>query len=269
MAKAGYTGTELGDWGFMPTEPELLQSAIKKRGLNMLAAFVPVDLSNLPAHAEGAERAVRTAALLAEVAPRPYIVLADDNGSNKIRTKNAGRITLAHRMTDDQWPVFIYGAQKVALAVLEETGVKTVFHHHCAGFIETPMEIERFLDETDENLINLCFDTGHYTFAGGNALEGLKKHASRIKHVHFKDCDPKIAEQSRAKNWDYFESVKRGVFCELGKGEVPFKEITEELNRLNYSGWIVVEQDVLPGMGSPYESAVRNRQYLNEIGLTE
>jgi inosose dehydratase len=32
-------------------------------------------------------------------------------------------------------------------------------------------------------------------------------------------------------------------------------------------GWIVVEQDVLPGMGTPKESAQRNREYLKSIGL--
>ena len=54
-------------------------------------------------------------------------------------------------------------------------------------------------------------------------------------------------------------------FCELGRGDVDFPAFLAELRKRNYDGWIVVEQDVLPGMGSPYESAERNLRYLNSI----
>jgi inosose dehydratase len=85
--------------------------------------------------------------------------------------------------------------------------------------------------------------------------------------VHFKDCQPQVAEQARAEGWDYFNSLRHGVFCELGKGNVPFASVVERLYRNNYHGWIVVEQDVLPGMGSPKASAQRNRAYLKTVGL--
>lgn len=267
MVQAGYAGTELGDWGFMPTEPKLLQSELSKRNLSMLAAFVPVNLAEESAHKEGIENAVKTARLLAEVSPHPFIVLSDDNGKNAVRTKMAGRIRAEHQLTESQWKTFASGAEAVARAVLDETGVKTVFHHHCAGFIETPAEIDRFLQSTNPLLIGLCLDTGHYTFGGGDALSAYKKHADRIWHVHFKDCQKALAEQSRKDEWDYFESVRKGIFCELGKGEVDFAGVAQELKNRDYSGWIVVEQDVLPGMGTPLESAIRNRTFLQNIGI--
>jgi inosose dehydratase len=95
---------------------------------------------------------------------------------------------------------------------------------------------------------------------------GMKAYKDRIWHVHFKDCHPNIAERSRAEKWDYFTSVRNGIFCELGKGDVDFARVKEELQRNGYKGWIVVEQDVLPGMGKPKESARRNREYLAGIG---
>jgi inosose dehydratase len=85
--------------------------------------------------------------------------------------------------------------------------------------------------------------------------------------VHFKDHDPQVHARSREEGWDYLTSVERGIFCELGKGDVPFPAIIAELDKMAYEGWIVVEQDVLPGMGSPKESAQRNRSYLESIGL--
>ncbi len=95
----------------------------------------------------------------------------------------------------------------------------------------------------------------------------LKKHAHRIWHIHFKDCHPGIAARSRTEGWDYFKSVGNGVFCELGKGAVNFSAIVKELNAQKYSGWIVVEQDVLPGMGNPKVCAQRNREYIKSLGL--
>lgn len=267
MSRAGYAGTELGDWGFMPTNAQKLKEELSKRKLQMLAAFVPIDLSNEDAHGEGVDRSVKTAELLASVSSKPFIVLSDDNCKNKNRLEKAGRITRKDAMTDRQWSNFIQGTHKVAREVLRKTGVRTVFHHHCAGFVETPWEIDRFLSATDPQLIGLCFDTGHYAFGGGDALDGLRKHASRIQHVHFKDCDPRVATRGRESNWNYFQSVQHGIFCELGKGAVPFGALADELRNVGYNGWIVVEQDVLPGMGSPYESAVRNRAFLSEIGL--
>jgi inosose dehydratase len=268
IAATGYAGTELGDWGFMPTDPLALREAIHARGLTLLGAFVPVRLKDPAAHAAGVEVAVRTARLLAGAEGGvPFIVLADDNGKVPDRTANAGRITSQYGLSEAEWQVFAEGAELVARAVKAETGLRTVFHHHCAGYVETPAEIEQLLARTDPSLLGLCIDTGHYRFGGGDPLALLRAHFDRIWHVHFKDCHPAVAAQSRQECWDYFTSVRNGIFCELGKGEVDFPAFKAELERLGYDGWIVVEQDVLPGMGKPRQSAQRNRDYLAGIGL--
>ncbi|MCZ7542269.1 MAG: TIM barrel protein [Anaerolineae bacterium] len=268
MAQAGYAGTELGDWGFMPTDPGALRAELKQRGLALLAAFVPVALADPARHAEGEAVAVRTARLLADAAGAGcFIVLADDNGSVAARTQNAGRITPELGLSEAQWQVFAEGADRIAQAVHEQTGLQTVFHHHCAGYVETPAEIYNLLSLTDSDVLGLCLDTGHYMYGGGDPLDALKRYRDRIWHVHFKDCHPGVAAEARAQGWDYFEAVRHGVFCELGQGAVDFPAIVAELRASGYDGWIVVEQDVLPSMGSPLESARRNRAYLASLGL--
>lgn len=268
MRKTGYDGTELGDWGFMPTDPEVLAAELGRRHLVMLGAFVPVALANPVDHERGVETAVRTARLLSAVGGQtPFIVLADNNATDPVRTQNAGRVTPEVGLTAEQWRIYAAGAEKVARAVRNATGLRTVFHHHCAGFVETPAEVQTFLDLTNPNLIGLCFDTGHYRFSGGDPVAGLRQHADRIWHVHFKDCQPEVAARSRAEKWDYIKALHHGVFCELGKGEVDFPAVLVALRELGYQGWIVVEQDVLPGMGRPKESAQRNRLYLSNIGI--
>ena len=268
IAGTGYQGTELGDWGFMPTDPKQLRDEIHSRGLTLLGAFVPVMLKDPMAHAAGIEMAVRTARLMAEAeGDTPFIVLADDNGKIPLRTQNAGRVLPEHELTESEWKIFAEGAEKVASTVKEETGLRTVFHHHCAGYVEQPNEVDMLMKSTDPSLLGLCFDTGHYRFGGGDPVVGLCKYRDRIWHVHFKDCQPEIAAKSRAEGWDYFTSVRNGIFCELGKGEIDFSAIKKELQDMGYDGWIVVEQDVLPGLGKPKESARRNREYLESIGF--
>jgi len=268
IRETGYQGTELGDWGFMPAVPTELRKELDKRSLSMVGAFVPVFLKDRSKHPAGAEVAVRTAKLMADAGyPDAFIVLADENGSVKERTLNAGRISPSMGLTDDEWKVFAEGANLVAREVKARTGLRTVFHHHCAGFVETPGEIDSLLTYTDSSLVGLVLDMGHYMFGGGDPLHALKKHSGRIWHIHFKDCHPGIAAKSRAERWDYFKSVGNGVFCELGKGSVDFHAIIKELHAQKYSGWIVVEQDVLPGMGNPKVCAQRNREYIKSLGL--
>ncbi len=268
MQKTGYEGTELGDWGFMPTDPALLKKELRQRALTLLGAFVPVALKDESTHAAGEAAALKVARLLSAVeGSSPFIVLADNNGSIPERTQNAGRISAAMGLSDAEWKVFAKGVDRIAKAVNQETGMRLVFHHHCGGYVETPAEIDQLLALTDPALVGICLDTGHYQFAGGDPVKFLQENAKRIWHMHFKDCEPAIAAQSRREGWDYFKSVAGGVFCELGKGAVDFKAVKVELEKAGFEGWIVVEQDVLPGMGKPFNSALRNREYIKSIGL--
>jgi inosose dehydratase len=268
IRETGYQGTELGDWGFMPTVPAELKKELDKRSLAMVGAFVPVFLKERARHAAGAETAVKTAKLMADAGfPDAFIVLADENGSIKERTLNAGRVTPSMGLTENEWKIFAEGADLVAGEVRSRTGLRTVFHHHCAGYVETPEEIDKLLSLTDPSFVGLVLDMGHYMFGGGDPLQALRKHKDRIWHIHFKDCQPDIAKKSRKEGWDYFKSVANGVFCELGKGSVGFGAIVKELHSQKYSGWIVVEQDVLPGMGNPKVCAQRNREFIKSLGL--
>lgn len=268
IRETGYEGTELGDWGFLPTQPYKLFQDLSERNLDLLGAFVPVNLRNADSHVAGISYALKIAGLMYYAGyENARIVLADDNGTVDARVQNAGRITPAMGLNYKEWKVFAEGANQIAYAVKEAFGFETVFHHHCAGFVETPEEVEMLIEHTDENLVGLCLDTGHYHFGGGDPIDALKKYKDRIWHVHFKDFDPIVAEQARINKWDYFTSVKHGIFCELGKGAVDFKGVLAELEKQNYTGWAVVEQDVLPGMGDPKFCARANRDYLKGIGL--
>ncbi len=266
MQETGYAGTELGDWGFMPTDPALLRDVLAARELQLVGAFVPVALGDASAHKEGIAQGVRTARLMAEAGfPDALVVLADQNGSVPSRTNHAGRVTPDLSLSADEWRVFADGAAGFARAVRDETGVRTAFHHHCGGYVETAAEIEKLLASTPEDSFGLVLDMGHYRYGGGYPEAAIRLFWDRIWHIHFKDCSAEVAARSRAERWDYLRAVREGVFCELGRGSVDFSMIAQELKNREYDGWIVVEQDVLPGMGSPSECARRNREFVRDL----
>ena len=268
IAASGYAGTELGDWGFMPTDPAQLCDELDQRDLKMLGSWVNVNFQDKDRHEESTEACVRTAKLLAAVGgQKALVVLGPDPYTNPMRSLNSGRIKPEMSLDEEGWRVFAEGANHAARRVMDETGLRSVLHHHTGTWIETPAETERIMDMTDEDIVGLVFDTGHWAFGGGDPLSGIRQFADRIWYVHFKDRDPSVHEQSRIQEWDGPQSVGRGIFPELGRGDVDFPGVLKELDKIGYDSWIVVEQDVLPGLGAPLESATRNREYLRSIGL--
>lgn len=266
IAGTGYTGIELGPYGYLPADPEKLREELSARGLQLLSAFVPVRLVERNAHAAGAEAALKVGRLLAALGAK-YIVLADDNGSIPELVSQAGR-RKGSALTDAHWDIFAEGVNMIAKRLNDELGLSVVFHHHCAGYVETPDETRELFKRTNPALVGLCLDTGHWHYAGGDAVQGIQEFGERVRYLHFKDCSPKIAQQARLSGLDYFQAVQAGVFCPLGQGEVDFPGVVRAMEALGYDGWAVVEQDVLtddPGVPKRFSQA--NRDYCTRIGL--
>lgn len=276
LVATGYTGTELGDYGYMPTDTAALREALTLRNLTMLGAYEGVFWRDSSEHKAGLEKILRNARLLKSVADigdpetQPFVVIADEHSRDMPRFTNAGRITSDLSLSRGDWATFARGVDHAAKAVQEETGLRSVFHHHCGGYIEAPWEIEELLARTDSRYLGLVFDTGHFLYGTGTndgdlVLTALETFKSRIWYVHFKDCSQAIATASREHQRNYKQAIGAGVFCELGQGGVDFAAVTKKLEQLGYDGWICVEQDVLPGMGDPKVSAAHNRQYLAKV----
>lgn len=268
LAATGYTGTELGDWGYMPTAPSQLRAELAARNLQLIGSWVTVRLYDADYHQQGLERALKVARLLAEVGGEHCVInIGDDHSTVPSRLDNTGRIQPEHTLPDELWASYVAGASMVAEAVKQETGLRSCLHHHGSTYVETPAEIDTFLSLTDPDLLGICFDTGHYMLGGGDPVAGIRKHADRITLVHFKDFLPAVVARADEQGWNYQDLVGQGMFCELGQGSVDFAAVKQALEDIGYQGWLVVEQDVLPGMGTPKASAKRNRDYLASLGL--
>lgn len=264
MAEAGYEGTELGPYGYLPTDPERLIAELSSRGLRLVSAFVPVHLAESQRHETDFNEAMKIAKLLAR-AGAPLIVMADEMGGDRMSV--AGRVDEERDgMSEDQWRGAVEILSRIARAC-RGLGLVTAFHHHAGTLVETPAEIERLCASTDPSLIGLCLDSGHYMYGGGDPVNAVKKYGSRILHLHLKDVRREVLQSVREDGVGFLDAVRRGVFCELGEGAVDVPAITQGLMNCGYEGWALVEQDVdadQPGV-NPYESALRSRQYLREV----
>lgn len=267
ITEAGYAGTELGPFGYLPTEPNQLKSELSSRSLQLVASFVPIPLAHPDRHEDGYQEAMKVARLLAQSGAR-LIVLADEMSDARMAV--SGRVNESRDgMNDSQWE----GAARVLRSIAEscrELGLSSVFHHHAGTFVETPKEVARLCDSLDADLLGLCLDTGHYFFGGGDPVEAVRLYGARIRHLHLKDVQLPVLESARRDGIGFLEAVRRGVFCELGSGAVDLKRVIEAMNAVGYAEWAIVEQDVdtRDENVKPFESALRSRQYLkNVIGI--
>lgn len=266
IKETGYEALELGPWGYLPTDPAVLRPELEKRGLRVLSSYVPVNFTD-PAAIDEAEAFALTVGRLLAAMNAVAIVLAADNGTIRELVQRAGQRTGSY-LSPAEWDSFAAGVNRVARRIRDELGLKVVFHHHCAGPVETPAETRALMDRTDYDLVGLCLDTGHWEFGGGNALDAVREYGERVRYLHLKDHDPNIHAMVREEGMDYFAATAAGVYCELGKGSVDFPGIVAEMEKLGYDGWAIVEQDILTDdLDAPRQSARRNREYLRSIGL--
>jgi inosose dehydratase len=272
IAASGYEGTELGPYGYLPTDKDALERELDARNLTLGSSFVPVSLEDPAATDAVIAHCLKVASLLAQFGVKELIV-ADDEGP--MRQANAGRIPRdgSKGWTAAEWKNAIATLESIAKRVMDQHGLNVVVHHHAGTYIETPEEVDRLLEGTKPELVNLLLDTGHYVYGGGDPVDLAKRRGDRIRYVHLKDADKAQLANVRSTDIPMQDAWKRGIFCALGEGVVDFKGVAAELAKRNYDGWMIVEQDIVPDENGkfnpdPTESARKSRKYVKEaLGL--
>ena len=269
ISLAGYAGTELGPFGYLPQDSALLRERLDELGLSLLAAYVQINLVDPAAKQDEYDETFATTRLLSQMGCE-WIVLSDALFFDSNRTRRAGRIRPQDGMTEDEWRRFISNAEDYGKRALEDYELQAVFHPHVGAWIETEAEIDRLMNETDPSYVNLCLDTAHCMYGGGDPVTVGRRWSERLKYLHIKECDNRVLENVRDKGWDYFRAVELDVFPELGRGSVDFAGLLDLLREMDFNGWAVIEQDILPVRGlNPLDSAKRNLAHLQGLGYAE
>ena len=168
-----------------------------------------------------------------------------------------------HVMNDEEWDIFCKGLNHLG-KIAKDRGFKLCFHHHMGTVVQTSEETDRMMSNTDPDLVFLCYDTGHFTFAGESPLTMLEKYVDRIGHVHLKDMRLPVVEEARKNNWSFLQAVRNGAFTVPGDGDVDFDPIFKVLADAGYKGWLLVEAEQDPAKANPLEYAMKGRAYIRE-----
>lgn len=269
IAEAGYEGTELGPYGYLPTDPTALGIELNRRKLKLGSSFVPMNLPDRSARDACVEHALQVGALLKTQGVQ-YVICADEG--TQAQRDHAGRASKP-TWSPDAWDHAIGTLEAVAKALRDKHDMSTIVHHHAGTGIESRAEIDTLLERTKHGEVDLLLDTGHALYGGADPLELVKEHGERIVYLHYKDIDPTMLNKVRSTQIGMEEAWKQSVFCQLGEGCIDFAAITDHMRKLGYEGWVIVEQDVVPDDDGnlnpdPVQSARASRRFLkNELDL--
>jgi inosose dehydratase len=264
-AEAGYTGIELGPVGFMPEDPAVLAEALDEHGLELIGGVVFRAFHDPSQWDDVMDGAVRTCKAL-KAHGAQHLVLIDSISPRRAPT--AGRAGEAEQMDQAEWSAFRDRIATVAKMGAEDYGLTVGIHAHAAGFIDFEPELERLLDEVDEKVLKICFDTGHHSYAGFDPVSFMKRHINRISYMHFKDIDPDVKAAAIANRTGFYDACGQGIFCNLGQGDVDFPAVRQILLDHGFEGWCTVEQDCDPLLDpDTLGDATANRAYLKSIGF--
>jgi inosose dehydratase len=265
MVVAGYTGTELGPYGFYPTDPHVLEPELKQRKLKLLGSFVPAVLSD-PASTKVVVEHIRKVGGLLAALGAPFLVLAD--AQSEERDRIAGRVPAdgSKGWNTEQWKQ-VGRVVAEAAKVTQDFGLDLVFHPHISTYVETAAETEQFYDVTSGTGIGLCLDTGHCAYAGDDSAEEAEKYRDILRFVHIKDVDAKVIAEVRRTEMNFEQAIEANAFTIIGQGSIDFPQFFQVLKKNGYSGWMVVEQDVKFGatIMPPVESIAASLRYLQQV----
>lgn len=258
-ALAGFQGTEVG--GKFPTDPAVLNKALKLRNLSIASQWFSSFLCSTP-YEENEAAFIRQLDFLETV------------GASRINVCELTRNLFAEECSmfgenkpvamDEEWELLCDGLNKLG-KVAADRGFKLCFHHHMATVVQTLEETRRLMNGTDPRYVFLCFDTGHFTFSGEDAVQAAEEFAPRIGHVHLKDIRPEKMKQAYEEGFRFRRAVLEGCFTIPGDGCVDYPRIFEILDKAGYEGWMIVEAEQDPAKANPFEYALMARNYIGKF----
>ena len=253
----GYQGFELGNK--FPRESVALRNVLSKHGLELVSGWYSGRL---------AKRSV--AEEIAAVGP--HLKLLADNGAKvmvygEVADSIQGAPEPLYKrprfFKAEDWQAYADRLTAFARHTLAH-GVRVAYHHHMGAYVETPADVDKLMALVGDE-VGLLFDSGHMTFAGGDASAMLAKHVKRVCHVHCKDVRRSVIRRARNGDWTFLQAVINGAFTVPGDGDIDFRPLLQSLYDNGYEGWLVVEAEQDPVVAPSYRYAEKGCRYLQDL----
>ncbi len=250
VAAAGYRGTELGPFGFLPKDKKQLRDELGRRGLALIGATHVHTFGDRGSAAKLMATLDELAPLLSELGAQHLVIMDESNWY----PRQAQGV-----LDEDGWRGLVATVRE-AQQRIEEHGLKASFHPHLGTGVELEPQIDRLLEET---AIDLCFDTGHHAVWGQDPLSYMQKVWGRIAYLHLKNVDAAVRRRLLDGSLPLHESYAAGIMAPLPDGAVDIQAVMRFLEAQRFDGPIVVEQDVAENASeAPLALARRNLDYM-------
>jgi inosose dehydratase len=261
--EAGYRYSELGPFGYLPPDPGVVRDAYAGRGLTLTGGTVEAALHNGREALEAAKRACdEEMAVIGPNGARHLVILPASY------TDFDGKLVESPSLTTEAWAALTSGMSELGRYVAERHDAVLVFHSHADSHVGSQGEIERFLDETDPEVVQLCLDTGHVAYCGADNLKIIRDYPDRIQYVHLKQVDPAIRARARDEKLGFAPAVRLGAMVEPPLGEPDMPALLAALGALDRELFCIVEQDMYPcDFDRPLPIATRTCEYFRSCGL--
>ena len=253
----GYAGFELGNK--FPKDGPGLKAKLDEFGLVCVSGWYSGFLAEVPASQTDAQAVAaeieRAQAHMRKLQYNGVKVVVYGECAGTIQGQIDTPVAKRPKFKDEAaWAGYAARLNAFGQHLIETYGIKLAYHHHMGAYCESPADLDTLMRLTDAN-VGLLFDTGHITFAGGNALAELKKHIGRVVHVHCKDVRENVMRKARNNDMSFLNAVLDGVFTVPGDGMIDFEPILALLAEHDYTGWLVVEAEQDPAVAPSYEYA--------------
>ena len=259
VAEAGYEWIELGPYGYLPADPNELKDQLDSHGLGVLAGTVFEHLHRPDSWDAVWTQVTNVAALTQAVGGKHIVVIPD-----VWRHHKTGEPVENRELTSEQWKQKTSGLDELGRRILEEYGLHVQFHSHADSHVGYQPDIVRLLESTEPEWVNLCFDTGHIAYYGGDCLELIEKYPDRIGYLHLKQVNPLVVAHVLDKDLSFPEAVRMGAMIEppLGVPEMP--PLLEAVAGLGRDVEGIIEHDLYPcAPDLPLPIAKRTMEYLS------
>jgi|SRR5690625_1379632 len=259
MALAGFKGTEIGNK--FPRNNKHLKKELVMRDLEIASAWFSSFLTT-DNYDETEKRFIEHRDFLSNMGAK--VIVVSEQGHSIQGMKNKALFVEKPYFTEAEWDSLADGLNHLG-KLAKDKDMKLVYHHHMGTGVQTTEEIEELLSRTDEKLVYLLYDTGHLYLSGEDPIHILKKHVSRIKHIHLKDVRNHVARDIKEREISFLDGVKAGMFTVPGDGDIDFLPILQLIAGSTYKGWFIVEAEQDPEKANPFEYALIARKYIKKI----
>jgi inosose dehydratase len=259
VAEAGYEWIELGPYGYLPSDAVKLSEQLDEYGLGVLAGTVFEHLHRPDSWDDVWTQVTKVAALTQAVGARHVVVIPD-----VWRHHKTGEPVESRDLTAEQWKQKTSGLDELGRRILDEYGLHVQFHSHADSHVGYQPDIERLLESTNPEWVNLCFDTGHIAYYGGDCLELIEKYPDRIGYLHLKQVNPQVIAQVLDKDLSFPEAVRMGAMIEPPLGVPEMAPLLEAVSALDRDVDGIIEHDLYPCTPDlPLPIAKRTKAYLS------